>query len=114
MMTTLNPGDQLDCYQVESLVACGGMASPFRGRDTRTGATVALKGPHFEFESDPLFFDRFHREAEIGRQLDHPGVVKVLAQDDFSCVYMAMEWVEGTRLRELLGKEKKLAPDRAV
>jgi serine/threonine-protein kinase len=70
--------------------------------------------PHFEAESDPVFFKRFKREEEIGRRMDHPGVVKVLPDGDRSRVYMVMEWVEGRLLRKLLSDEKKLAPERAT
>ena len=62
---------------------------------------MAIKIPHPELECDPLFFDRFHREAEFGRKFDHPGVVKVLPQFDPSRVYMVMEWVEGRIVREV-------------
>src|SRR5437588_6390465 len=75
-MTSLHPGDQLDHYRIENLVARSGMASIFRGTDLRTGRPVAIKIPHPEMEGDPLFFDRFQREAEIGRKLDHPGVMR--------------------------------------
>jgi eukaryotic-like serine/threonine-protein kinase len=110
----VQPGDRLDHYRIESLVAQGGMASVFRGTDTRTGSPVAIKVPKPEMECDVLFFDRFHREAEIGRKLDHPGVVKVNASDDPSRVYMVLEWVEGRPLREILDLEKKLSHERAA
>ena len=60
-------------------------------------------------EADPLFFDRFKREAEIGQKLDHPGVMKVFRPkqpsgdpDEPSRVYMVMEWVDGRLLRKIL------------
>jgi eukaryotic-like serine/threonine-protein kinase len=90
------------------------MASIFRGTDLRTGQHVAIKVPHPEMESDPVFFDRFHREQEIGEALDHPAVMKVFGGNDRSQIYMVMEWVEGKLLREILAKEKKLPPERAV
>ena len=113
MIRGVQPGEQLDHYHIENLVAQGGMASLFRGTDRRSGRTVAIKVPNPEMECDVLFFDRFKREAEIGRRLDHPGVVKVLAEDDPSRIYMAMEWVEGVPLRQILDNEKKIAVDRA-
>ena len=113
-MTPLHPGDQLDHYQIDSLVARSGMASIFRGTDLSDGRQVAIKVPHPEMESDPVFFDRFHREQAIGQKLDHPGVMKVLADDDRSRVYMVMEWVEGRLLRKVLNEQKKLPVERAV
>ncbi len=77
-MTTLRAGEKLDHYLIESVVARSGMASIFRATDERTGKTVAIKIPHPEMEADPVFYDRFRREQEIGEKLDHPGVMKVL------------------------------------
>jgi serine/threonine protein kinase len=114
MMDSPRPGDHLDHYRIDSLVARSGMARIFRGTDLRTGRPVAIKIPHFEMECDPIFFDRFQREAEIGRELDHPGVVRVLADRAPSRVYMAMEWVEGRCLRLLLDEQKRLPMERAV
>ncbi len=65
-------------------------------------------------ESDPVFFDRFHREEDIGKTLDHPGVMKVYGDDNRSQIYMVMEWVDGKLLRQILNAEKKLPPERAV
>ena len=78
-MTPLHPGDHLDHYRIESLVARSGMASIFRATDMRNGRQVAIKIPHPEMEADPVLFDRFKREEEIGEKLDHPGVMKVFA-----------------------------------
>ncbi len=113
-MNSFHPGDHLDHYRIEALVARSGMASIFRATDLRTGITVALKIPHPEVESDPVFFDRFHREQDIGTQLDHPGVMKVFSNTDASQIYMVMEWVDGELLRNILSSEGKLPPQRAV
>jgi serine/threonine-protein kinase len=113
-MTSLHPGDQIDHYRIESVTARSGMASIFRGTDLRTGQPVAIKVPHPEMESDPVFFDRFHREEEIGTHMDHPGVMKVMGGEERSQVYMVMEWVEGRLLRQLLVEQGKLPPERAV
>jgi serine/threonine-protein kinase len=113
-MNPLHPGDQLDHYRIESVAARSGMASIFRGTDLRTGRQVAIKVPHPEMESDPVFFDRFHREADIGKKLDHPGVMKVMNDEDRSQVYMVMEWVEGRLLRHILAEQGKLPAERAV
>jgi len=113
-MTPLHPGDQLDHYRIESVVARSGMASIFRGTDLLTGRPVAIKVPHPEMESDPVFFERFHREEDIGKKLDHPGVMKIIAEDGRSRVYLVMEWVEGRLLRQILSEQGKLPAERAV
>ena len=111
---TLHPGDRLDEYDLESIVATSGMATVFRGRDVRTGQQVAIKVPHPEVESDPTMFDRFRREEEIGTRIDHPGVMKVFANPNRSQVYMVMEWLDGRLLRQVLNDEKRLPVERSV
>jgi len=113
-MAGLHPGDTLDHYRIENLVARSGMASIFRATDLRSGQPVALKIPHPEMEADVVLYDRFQREQVIGQKLDHPSVMKVLTDDHHSQVYMAMEWVEGRLLREILRERGKLPIDRAT
>ncbi len=113
-MNSLHPGAQLDHYRLENLVARSGMASIYRATDLESGRSVAIKIPHPEVEADPLFYDRFKREEEIGKKLDHPGVMKVYGDDDRSRVYMVMEWVDGRLLRQILTEQKKLPIDRAI
>jgi eukaryotic-like serine/threonine-protein kinase len=111
---TIQPGDHLDQYLIESVVATSGMATVFRARDEKTGQQVAIKVPHPEIESDPALYDRFKREEDIGTRMEHPGVMKVYSNPDRSQVYMVMEWSEGRLLRQILNTEKKLPIDRAV
>jgi serine/threonine-protein kinase len=113
-MSEFHPGDHLDHYRIEGLVARSGMASIFRGTDERNGRAVAIKLPHPEMEADPVLFDRFNREEEIGKKLDHPGVVKVFNDEERSRRYMVLEWVDGRLLRQILNEQKKFLPDRAV
>lgn len=114
MSSAVRKGEVLDRYRIEQLVARSGMASIYRAVDTETGQQVALKVPHLEVESDPVFFDRFKREQDIGVKLDHPSVMKVMAGDKRSQVYMVMEWVEGRLLRDIMREVKVLPPERAT
>lgn len=113
-MNALRTGDVLDHYRIENLVARSGMASIFRATDVRTGQPVALKIPHPEMEADVVLYDRFQREQDIGQKLDHPNVMKVMANDHASQVYMVMEWVDGRLLRQILMEKRKLPIERAV
>ena len=70
-------GSTLDSYRIEAPVARSGMASIYRAIDTRDNRTVAIKIPHPDLEADPVLFDRFKREADIGEKLDHPKVMRV-------------------------------------
>jgi serine/threonine-protein kinase len=115
-MTSLHAGDTLDNYQIERLVARSGMASIFKAIDTRDGKPVAIKIPHPELESDIQFFERFQREAQIGRTMDHPGIMKVYQDPRPGKFYMVLEWVDGRLLRHILheAEGKKLPQDRAI
>jgi serine/threonine-protein kinase len=113
-MTALHTGVRIDHYRIENAAARSGMASIFRATDERTGQTVAIKVPHPEMEADPAFYDRFQREQEIGERLDHPGVMKVFPNGGHSQLYMAMEWVNGRLLRQILNEQGKFPPGRAL
>ena len=113
-MSEFQPGDLLDHYRIDGLVARSGMASIFRGTDVRNGQAVAIKIPHAEMEADPVLFDRFQREEEIGKKLNHPGVVRVMNDEERSRRYMVLEWVNGRLLRQILNEQKPLQPERAI
>ncbi len=90
------------------------MASIFRATDLRTDRPVAIKIPHPEMEIDPTFLARFEREAGIGGDLDHPGVMKVFTDGERDQLYMVMEWVEGRELRKVIRQNGKLPAARAI
>ncbi|HET6440567.1 MAG TPA: serine/threonine-protein kinase [Anaeromyxobacter sp.] len=106
-------GDRFDQYELLELLARSGMAAIFKARDTFTGATVALKIPHFQYESDIVFSERFRREEEVGQKLEHPNIVRILKPREKSRSYLAMEYIEGRSLRALMGKAP-MAPERAL
>ena len=111
---TLEPGDRLDHYFIEQIVARSGMSVLYKATDLDTGREVAIKVPHAEMEADPVLRERFEREQEIGLEIDHSGVVKVYSDEYRSRVYMVMEWVEGRLLRSILNRERKLPVERAL
>ena len=113
-MLSVRAGEKLDHFQIERLVARSGMASIFQGTDLNNGQTVAIKIPHPEMECDPIFFERFQREEEIGKKLDHPGVMKVIPNEGRSDLYMVMEWVHGKLLREILATTGRMPQERAI
>ena len=113
-LVPLHAGDVLDHFRIESLVATSGMATIYRATDMSAGREVAIKLPHFEMECDPVFYDRFQREAAIGTSLSHPAIIRVFPAENRSRLYMVLEWVNGRLLRQLLTEEGKFAPERAV
>ncbi|WP_042386024.1 Stk1 family PASTA domain-containing Ser/Thr kinase [Streptacidiphilus melanogenes] len=102
-------------YRVEQRVAVGGMATVYRGVDTRLDRVVALKVMHPGFAADPEFVERFIREAKAVAKLSHPNVVGVFDQgEDHTgmppAVFLAMEYVPGWTLRDLLRDRGALSP----
>ncbi len=114
LMITPAAGDTLDHYRLDKMVARSGMSTLFRATDLKDGKQVAIKVPHVELESDPVLVERFKREAEIGQELDHPGLVKTYNGEARSRNYMVIEWVDGRLLRSVLNQVGKLAIDRAT
>ncbi|HZB88791.1 MAG TPA: serine/threonine-protein kinase [Terracidiphilus sp.] len=110
----LEPGEMLDHYRIEAMIARSGMAVLYRAWNERDGQKVAIKVPLPHLESDAVLFERFRREEEIGQLLDHAGIVKTFNNENRSRLYMAMEWVDGRLLRAILNEEKKLPLDRAA
>jgi eukaryotic-like serine/threonine-protein kinase len=113
-MISVHAGEKLDHFQIDRLVARSGMASIFQGTDLRTGQTVAIKIPHPEMECDPVFFERFQREEEIGKKLNHPGVMKVIPVEGRHDPYIVMEWVPGQLLRQIMTETGKMPQARAI
>jgi len=110
----VKPGDVLDHYRIDSVVAESASATVFRATDLRNDSNVAIKVPHPNMQSDPAFADRFSREVKIGELLDHPNIMKVIADPERIGIYMVMEWFDGKTLSEILKQEGHLAVDRAV
>lgn len=113
-MSQIEPGEQLDHYRIDAVVARSGMAVLYQATNLSDGTQVALKVPHPEMQADPVLFERFKREEEIGQLLEHPGVVKTFNSESRSRVYMVIEWANGRLLRSILTGEKRLPIDRAV
>ncbi|MEU4211436.1 Stk1 family PASTA domain-containing Ser/Thr kinase [Streptomyces sp. NPDC026206] len=102
-------------YRVEARVAVGGMATVYRAVDTRLDRVLALKVMHPSLAADAAFVDRFIREAKSVARLDHPNVVSVFDQGtDGRYVYLAMEYVAGCTLRDVLRERGALQPRAAL
>jgi|CZKI01.1.fsa_nt_gi serine/threonine protein phosphatase PrpC len=112
----LGPGMLLDGrFELTDLIARSNMASIFRANDRTTGQSVAVKVPLMTLESDVAGFERFRREEEIGAQLSHPSILKVIKVDGpKSRPYLVMEFLEGKTLSEMLAKRKALSEGEAV
>jgi serine/threonine-protein kinase len=98
-------------YAVTARIAHGGMATVYRAMDTRLDRQVALKVMHVELARDDDFVRRFIGEAKSVARLSHQNVVAVYDQGaDGPFLYLAMEYVPGRTLKELLRDNGRLAP----
>jgi eukaryotic-like serine/threonine-protein kinase len=115
-LSRLQPGQLLDGrYRVGSWIARGGMATVYLGTDTKLDRTVALKIAHPELTGDRDFVRRFATEARAAARLSSPNVVAVYDQGaDAGLLYLAMEYVPGRTLRELLTERGRLRPGEAL
>jgi serine/threonine protein kinase/CheY-like chemotaxis protein len=114
LATDLRVGTRLAAYELEELVGRGGMGVVYRARHVHLQRTVALKllGPGLAAED---FRERFVREAQLAAALHHPNIVTVYdAGEADGLLYIAMQYVEGTDLAELLRREGQLEPAEAV
>ncbi|AVH59214.1 MULTISPECIES: Stk1 family PASTA domain-containing Ser/Thr kinase [Streptomyces] len=119
MDTTLQDplvGQMLDGrYRVDARIAVGGMATVYRALDTRLDRVLALKVMHPSLAADGSFVERFIREAKSVARLAHPNVVQVFDQGtDGSYVYLAMEYIAGCTLRDVLRERGALQPRAAL
>jgi serine/threonine protein kinase len=113
-MHELVAGDRVDQYELTELLARSGMASIFKAVDRSSGKAVALKVPHLQYEADIAFYQRFEREEKIGLKLDHPNIVRVLAPEKKSRMYLVMEFADGRSLRALVGDHRRLPTEEAL
>ncbi|HEY2078060.1 MAG TPA: PASTA domain-containing protein [Streptosporangiaceae bacterium] len=102
-------------YLVESQIARGGMATVYLARDVRLERTVALKIAHQDLARDQDFIKRFISEARSVARLSSPNVVAVFDQGSTSDLhYIAMEYVPGPTLRDLIAARGRLNPREAL
>jgi serine/threonine-protein kinase len=102
-------------YQIEKLVARGGMATVYLAEDNRLDRKVAIKVIHPHLANDKSFREKFVREAKIAARLSHPNLVNVFDQaEDGDVVFLAMEYVSGITLRDALDKFGALSASRAL
>ncbi len=115
-LARLKVGQVLDGrYRVDARIARGGMATVYLGTDTRLERTVALKIAHPELAHDADFVRRFIAEARSVARLSSPNVVAVYDQGaEGDILFLAMEYVPGRTLRELLTERGKLSPGEAL
>ena len=104
-----HPGEVIDRYEIIGSLGEGAYAETYKARDTSSGDTVVLKMPNPNLFADPGLFQRYRRESDIARKLDHPGVQRGIDGGEARTEpYLVLEYVDGENLRLVLRR----GPDR--
>jgi tRNA A-37 threonylcarbamoyl transferase component Bud32 len=115
MTTELAAGAVVAGFRVESLVGHGAMARVYRARDEANDRVVALKILDDALARDERFRQRFLRESQLAASLTDPHIVRTLGSgEEDGQLYLAMEYVDGSDLRQLLRQDGRLEPERAI
>lgn len=111
----LQIGDQFDHYQIQAYMAQGGMSDIYRAFDLINHREVVIKVPDQAMLGDSAQFERFQREMDVMKTLDHPAILKGLGSGKYNRIpYLVTEFVDGQSLRALIEKSAPLPPDQAV
>src|SRR4051794_35454221 len=114
-MADLEIGSVFAGHRIDGRAGKGGMGVVYRATDLQLDRPVALKVVSPEFASDPPFAERFKRESRLAASLDHPNVIPIYhAGEEDGRLYVTMRFVEGTDLAEVLKRDRRLDPERAV
>ena len=112
-----------DRYDVGQVIGRGGMAEVYEGTDRRLNRRVAIKVLRADLARDPLFQERFRREAQSAAGLNHPNIVAIYDTGEDTVVtngtavtipYIVMEQIEGVTLRHMLQNGPRILPERAL
>jgi class 3 adenylate cyclase/ABC-type transport system substrate-binding protein/predicted Ser/Thr protein kinase len=108
-------GTRVAGYRIERLLGKGGTGAVYLAIDEHLDRRLALKLLPPELSRDERFRKRFLREARLAAQLEHPGIVPIYAAGEADGqLYLAMRHVRGTDLRQILERDGRLDPSRAI
>jgi predicted Ser/Thr protein kinase len=111
----LERGAELGGYRIEQQIGQGGMGIVYRVTNVALGRVYALKVLAPELADDEQFRQRFQREMRIAASIDHPNVVGIhYAGEQDGFLFLAMDYVHGEDLRQLILRDGAVNPERAV
>ncbi|MEM7146537.1 MAG: serine/threonine-protein kinase [Verrucomicrobiota bacterium] len=112
LLSLLQPSDdphskgRLDNYEVEEVIATGGMAIVYKARDTELNRTVAIKLLSPVLAGNPDARERFLREAKSAAALDHPNIVPIFnVEPNHEPPYLVMRYIDGQSLQDHLDEK---------
>jgi len=108
-------GSEVAGYRIVSVLGQGGMGTVYLADQTSPRRKVVLKLLRSDLSRDEGFRQRFVHESEAAASTEHPNIVPIYSSGEADGVlYIAMRYVEGDDLRELISKQGPLPPDRAI
>ncbi len=111
----LQIGDQFDHFQIRAHIAKGGMSDIYRAYDLLNGNEVVLKIPDSMSIGDPAQYERFQRELEVMRTLNHPAIQKGTGSGTYNNTpYLVTELIDGESMRDLIKKKAPMSPEESV
>jgi serine/threonine-protein kinase len=112
---SLTAGAIVGRFRVTAPIGSGATGAVYLAEDSGTGDRVALKVLALDLTEDERLRQRFERESTLAAALEHPNVVRTLEAGEVDgALYLAMEYVDGPDLREILRREGRLSPGRAL
>jgi eukaryotic-like serine/threonine-protein kinase len=113
--TTWPRGHRLSQYSIVDVIGEGGMGVVYLADDLTAGRQVALKVLHSDIASNPTKRRRFVREGKFLNALTHPGIATVYEVGEADDrVFIAMEYVQGTTLKEVIARTGRLGVERTM
>jgi hypothetical protein len=110
-MVQLSIGSEVAGYRIETVAGRGGMGVVYRAVDLALARPVALKLISDDLASDASFRERFKRESRLAASIRHPNVITVFhAGEEHGRLYIAMDYIEGSDLRQLIAGSTRLHP----
>ena len=111
-------GQRIGRFRIEAKLGEGGMGAVYRAFDERLERQIALKVVKPELARDPQFGLRFEREAKVAARFRHPNAIEIYdyadGKDGSGPMFMALEWVQGQELKDLIRAQGFIAPRQAV
>ncbi len=108
-------GDEFAGYRVRSVLGRGGMSVVYQAENLRLSSVIALKVLAPELAADDVFRARFLEESRIAASLNHPNVIPIYDMGSHEdLLYIAMRYVSGTDMRQMIKKRGRMLPDTAL
>src|SRR3954454_22312804 len=108
-------GTQIGGYKIESVIGRGGMSVIYLAEQVRLGRKVALKLLAPELATDERYRERFAAESRLASTINHPNIIPLYdAGEDQGYLYIAMRYIDGPSLRQLLQRDEALGLGRVI